>query len=174
MAELPGHLDRRRDLELEGRTSHGWIRRGVLAAMVVVLALALWSFFGQRPTETSASARGVSFQLSSPTRLRGGLIFQTRISFRAAHTLRHPVVELSDNWFDGVTLNSIQPAPVSEARGSHGVRLLMGKLAGGKSETLYLEWSVNPTTVGGRDLTATLLDGDRVLTTIERHVIFFP
>jgi hypothetical protein len=174
MADLPGHLDRRRDLELEGRSSHGWIRRGILTVMLALVVLALVGFFGQRPSETQASGQGASLGVSTPERLRGGLIFQTRFSFRADQTLRHPVLELSNNWFDGVTLNSIQPAPISEARGEHGVRLLFGKLSAGKTDTVYLEWSMNPTTVGSRDLTATLLDGDSTLTSVNRHLIVFP
>jgi hypothetical protein len=136
--------------------------------------LALLNFFGQRPTASSATAQGASLEMSTPSRLRGGLIFQSRFRFSADHTLRHPVLELSDDWFESMTLNSIQPQPVDEERGDNGIRLLFGKLAEGKTASVYLEWSVNPTNVSSRTETATLLDGDQPLTSVDRHVVIFP
>ncbi len=145
-----------------------------MAALSAFLIAGLFNVFGQRPSQSSASAQGATLRVSTPTRLRGGLIFQTRVSFSADHTLRHPVLELSDPWFESMTLNSIQPAPVSEARGADGVRFLFGKLGGGKTAAVYLEWSVNPTNVGSRTETATLLDGSRPLASVDRNVVTFP
>jgi|1186.fasta_scaffold00299_3 hypothetical protein len=142
--------------------------------MAVAMVLALFNFFGQRPSETSATGQGASLRVSVPSRLRGGLIFQSRFTFSADHVLRHPALELSDNWFDGMTLNTTEPAAIAEGRGSDGLRFSYGKAAAGKSQTVYFEWSVNPTTAGSRDLTATLLDGDRVLTTVDRDLVVFP
>ncbi len=172
--ELPGTLDATRDRELAGRTHHVWLRRAGLLALLAIVVAALSDFFGQEPSTASSTANGASLGISGPTRLRGGLIFQTRFQFSSSRTVKDARIALSPSWFESTTLNSTSPQATSESFGAGGVRYSFGSLRPGETKTVWMEWSVNPTDVATRHETVTLYDGMTPLTTVHRTVTIFP
>jgi hypothetical protein len=143
-------LERHRDLE--GRL-WSWSRRGrllVTALMIGLVGLALGNGFGQRPDTYSTATAGLAVRVQTPSTVRGGVIFQTRVDLTAKRALAHPSIVLDRGWFDGMTLNSVQPAPVSQAGAGGGSSFVFGKLPPGGRLTVWFEWSTNPTTVEWR------------------------
>jgi hypothetical protein len=171
LAEL--RLDRHRDLE--GRNREYWGRRAVTGVLVVFVLLAAANVFGQRPSSAEASGPNAQLAVSTPSTVRGGLIFQTRIDIVARQAVAHPTIVLGGGWFDSMTLNSVQPGPAAQAARGDGVTLTYPGLGAGRRMTVWLEWSANPTNVAWqRPETVSLTDGDSVLLSITRHVTVFP
>jgi hypothetical protein len=171
LAEL--RLERHRDLV--GRNREIWARRILTAVFVAFILLATANVFGQRPSSARAAGPAATLEVSTPATVRGGLIFQTRIDVTATDSIAHPTLVLSGGWFDGMTLNSVQPGPADqEARGA-AVTLAYPPLRRGARMTVWLEWSANPTNLAwNRPEQVVLADGASALVSITRHVTVFP
>lgn len=171
LAEL--RLDRHRDLQ--GRRHEHWGRRVVTGVLVAFVLLAAANVFGQRPSAARALGPAASLAVSTPSTLRGGLIFQTRVDLSARQEISHPTLVLGGGWFDSMTLNSVQPGPTAQAARGDAVTLTYPKLAAGRRMTVWLEWSVNPTNLTwSRPAEIRLDDGDSPLVVLTRHVTVFP
>lgn len=166
-------LDRHRDLQ--GRGHEHWGRRVVTASLFVFVLLAAANVFGQRPSSAEAAGPAARLAVSTPSTLRGGLIFQTRIDISARQEISHPTLVLGGGWFDSMTLNSVQPGPAAQAARGDAVTLTYPKLVAGGRMTVWLEWSVNPTNLAwNRPAQIRLDDGDSPLVELTRHVTVFP
>jgi hypothetical protein len=171
LAEL--RLDRHRDLQ--GRHRELWMRRGVTAVFAAFILLAAANAFGQRPSSARAAGPAATLEVSTPATLRGGLIFQTRIDVTATNAISHPTLVLGGGWFDGMTLNSVQPGPADQATRAGGVTLAYPPLERGSRMTVWLEWSANPTNLAwNRPEQIVLADGASPLVSVTRHVTVFP
>lgn len=149
-------LGRLRDLR--GRRTHPWVRRAVLALLGVVVMLAVAGAFGQ-PTRTLADrGAGADLRVDVPDVLRGGLLWRARIAVRATRTIEHPRLILGHGFFEGMQVNTIEPAPASEANRGRQVVLSYDALKAGDELVVYLQLQVNPTTVGDQDTSVQLDD----------------
>jgi hypothetical protein len=81
---------------------------------------------------------------------------------------------LNSRWIDGLTVNTIEPSPVNEASRAGGLVLELGHIAAGAKYVLYLDYQVNPTTLGSRTLRAELQDGDKPITGLTRELRIWP
>jgi hypothetical protein len=168
-------LELRRHRDLVGRQHEHWGGRAVTAVLVVFVVLALANQFGQQPSTSRASGRSAQMTVSTPSRVRGGLIFQTRIDVTAAQRIAQPALILSGGWFDGMTLNSVQPPPASQSPVGSGLSLIYPRLPAGRTMTVWLEWSVNPTNLAwDRTEQIELTDHATPLLSIRRSVTVFP
>jgi hypothetical protein len=155
-------LDKRQDLDrirdLRGRERHPWIRRSLLALMAVGVLLAATGAIGQ-PTKTlSGGGVGASLQVKVPDVLRGGLLWRARISVRAELGMKHPRLVLGPGFVEGMQLNTVEPAPESEAGRGPRVVLSYAELKAGDELVVYLQLQVNPTTIGSQDMSVELDD----------------
>jgi hypothetical protein len=173
-ASTPDGLDRERHVQLEGRGAHPLVRRTILVVLGVWAVLALANVFGQHPATSEASARFASLEVQSPTRLRGGLIFQTRITVRAHTRIAHPTLVLQHGWFESMSVNSIVPNPVTQASVDGTVRMVYPPLPAGHESTVWIYFQVNPTNVGRRseDVVLEGAGGERV--SVQRSVTVLP
>jgi len=55
-----------------------------------------------------------SLTVSSPPRVRGGLLYQARIRVKARRALKQPSLVLDQGWFEQTTINTIEPQPSQE------------------------------------------------------------
>ncbi len=165
----------RRDRHVDAVHAKPWGRRIALGLLAVFVVAGLFGVFGQAPTVSSSAAPAASLSVRVPDRLRGGDIYQARIQIVPRRDLAHPEIVLDNGWFEGVTVNSIQPDPAaeSEQRGGRTV-LAVQSLHAGVPFTLWLQMQVNPTTVGNRSQGVALDDGSRRITRIDRNLIVFP
>jgi hypothetical protein len=168
-------LARHRDLE--GRH---WVwapraRLVIIGLLVLFVVLAAGNAFGQRPSSYTSVSAAATLTVSTPAHVRGGLIFQTRVDITAHRNIAAPTVALSGGWFDGMTLNSVQPGPAKQASAGQGVTFSYPPLAAGRTMTVWFEWSVNPTNLAWQRPTATeITDGGRTLVAQRATVTVFP
>ena len=147
---VPAGLAYDRHVSLAGRGAHPSLRRGLLVILAVIVALALLDTFGQRPSTSRASAGFATLEVQSPRTLRGGLIFQTRITVHARTAIAHPTLVLQRGWFESMSVNSMVPNPVSQTAVDGDVRLTFPRLAAGRTSTFWVYFQVNPTNLGQR------------------------
>jgi hypothetical protein len=169
-----GSIDLSRWRDLERRRAGPWVRRGVMASFVAWAIVVLAGLIGQHPKHQLAAAPAASLDLSSPSRLRGGNYFQTRIIVRASRQLQNPRLVLDRGFLEGVTVNTIEPQANQELSRRDSVVLTYNQLAAGDKLTVWIEAQVNPTTVGRRLQSVSLDDGTTQIARITRHVTYFP
>ena len=158
-----------------GRERHGpWIRRVVIALFCLVAALALADRFGQRAARSEAATPAASMQLSAPAVVRGGLFFQSRLEVRALRAVAFPRIVLDDGWLEGMQVNSIEPAPASEASRGGRVVLTYGKLDAGDVLRIWFQFEVDPTSAGHRSYGVELDDASTRLVRLSPSLTVLP
>lgn len=167
-------LDRDVDLELRGRGHHTLLRRLCLAVLALIVVAALLNVFGQESTTTVAAGRKAVLSVDTPVRLRGGLMFQTRIEIHARQGLAHPKLALSPGWLELMTLNTTIPEPVSENSTPEGLTLEFEPLPAGETLVVWTNWQVDPTNVGTHSENTSLYDGPTRIASVHRTLTVFP
>lgn len=174
MSQLPGPLERARHLDLEGRSLEVWARRAGIAVLLAILGIALAGMFGQRGKTWTASGPAATIRLDAPGALRSGLMYQARFEIEALRPIERPLLVLQDGWLEGMTLNSLQPAPVDETERNGYLALGYARLDAGDTMTVFAELQANPTTTGRRAQAVLLEDGGEVVARIDREITVFP
>jgi hypothetical protein len=174
VSDIPDTLVLKRHRDLEGRRNDPWVRRALLLLVGVPLALALANVFGQHQGATAATSPEAKLTLNAPARLRGGLLFTVSFRVDARSELKDARLVLDPSWIDGMQVNSTNPQPVSE--GSRDGRLVadLGHIRAGSSYLQFIEFQVNPTTVGHRHANVELDDGARKLLVLHHTITVFP
>ena len=174
MAAAPDTIVLKRDRDLSGRGWQIWLRRALFALLPILAALALANLFGQRPGSATASTSAAALDVYAPARVRGGLLFEARFHVFAHETLRDATLVLDPGWLEGMTVNTIEPAPVDETSRNGRLALDLGQIKAGSSYLLFIQFQVNPTNVGHRAQTVELFDGPTRLLRLERTITVFP
>jgi len=170
----PEGLTLRHHRDLEGRERRPYVRWTLLSLLVAFLLVGLANVFGQRPTHATAAAAAAELQLIVPGKLRSGLYFQARFRVSAREELESATLVLDSGWFEGMTLNTLAPTPVGEASRDGDVAFELGRVPAGDEHLFFLQFQVNPTTVGRRSQRVALYDGESLLATIDRTATVFP
>jgi hypothetical protein len=165
-------LERHRDLT--GRGRRPLVRAVCLALLCAVLLLALFNVYGQRRVTSVTEEGAARFEVSAPTRLRGGLFFQGRFRIKAVEELENATLVLDSGWLEDITLNTLAPAPVGEASRDGKIVLELGRVPAGDQHVLYLHFQVNPTAVGVRSQDVELYDGERLIASFDRTAFVWP
>lgn len=165
-------LDRHRDAEASARTV--WARRGFFGLLVAFVVVALAGVFGQRQTTSRADATAATLRVEAPTRVRGGLFFQGRFTVEANERLDHATLVLDEGWTEQLSVNTIAPAPEAEESRDGRLALDYGALEPGETLVAYLQFQVNPASLGRRSQAVRLADGERVLVEVDRTITVFP
>jgi hypothetical protein len=174
MSTTPFGLTERRHLQLVGRGRGAWARRGLLALVVAIPIIALFNVFGQRPQTSSISNSSAALVVNAPTTVRGGLLYTASFRVTAHQALRHVRLLLDPGWIDGMQVNSTNPEPASESSDNGRLALTIGPIAKGRSALYFIEFQVDPTTVGRHRQNVDLDEGTRTLLTIRRSVTILP
>lgn len=174
MATAPDGLTLERNRDLEGVETRPWLRRALVALLCVPLVAGLLNAFGQRPQKTEASVTEASLSVYAPKRVRSGLYYETRFHVVAHEDLAEARLVLDSNWGEGITINTIEPAPVGSASRDGDLSYELGHVPADESYILFVQQQVNPTTVARRTQRAELWDGERHLLTIERPFTVWP
>jgi hypothetical protein len=170
----PDELTLARHRDLEGRERRPFIRWALLSLIGLVVLLGLLNVFGQRPQTETVAANGVELEVYSPERVRSGLFFMSRFTIRADEEIEAATLVLDPGWLEGMTLNTLEPAPVGEANRDGKLALELGRVRAGTKHVFFLHFQVNPTNVGHRSQDVALYDGETQLLTIDRDVTIFP
>jgi hypothetical protein len=174
VAPAPDTLTLSRHRDLEGREKRPVIRWLLLGVIGIFLLLGLGNAFGQQPQIDRAAADGVELEVYSPRRLRSGLYFMTRFTLRTTREIEKATLVLDPGWLEGMTLNTLEPAPVGEANRDGKLALDLGRVRGGSEHVFFLHFQVNPTNIGRRSQDVELHDDTRPLLHIDRTVTVYP
>jgi hypothetical protein len=176
MTDVPDTLVLKRHRDLEGMARSGiWIRRGILTLIAIVVLLGLLNVFGQRPVTARNETSAATISLYAPTAIRGGDFMQARFHITAKRDLAKTRLELDPGWAEGMSINTIEPSPVSEASNDGRLSFELGHIPADKSFILFMQFQVNPTNVAWhRPQNVTLFDGNQVITTIHRTITVYP
>jgi hypothetical protein len=174
MAQPPDTLTLARHRDLEGRERRPYVRWTILTLLGLLCLLGLGNVFGQRPDTATAANDGVELEVYSPERLRSGLFFMSRFTIRAQREVESATLLLDPGWLEGITLNTLEPAPVGEANRDGKIALDLGRVRAGTEHVFFLHFQVNPTEVGHRSQDVALLDGETPLVHVDRTVTIFP
>lgn len=174
MSRAPDQLTLERHRDLSGHAHRPFVRWALLTLLGLLVLLGLLNAFGQRPHTDTAAANGVELEVYSPQRLRSGLFFMTRFTIRAERDLKAATLVLDPGWLEGITLNTLVPAPVGEANRDGKIALDLGHVPARTKHVFFLHFQVNPTEVGRRAQDVELHDGETSLLAIDRTVTIFP
>jgi hypothetical protein len=173
VADAPQFLTLKRNRDLGGWRDL-YVRRLLVALLAVFLLAGLLNLFGQRPSTSSASVAAAKLSVYGPRAVRGGLYFETRYHVQAHQDIKDAQLVLSSGWLEGMTINTIEPGPLSEGSRNGKLVLDLGHIAAGRRYLLFMQYQVNPTNVGHRVQSVELYDGNTLLTTVRRTITIFP
>lgn len=152
-----------------------WVRRAIICLLTAVIVVALCNVVGQRSSDATVHTTAVDVTLHSPTAVRAGLLFQARITVAARVPLPKAELVLNHGFFDGLTLNTAEPAASREASRPDGsVVMSLGNLAAGDTVVQYLEYQVNPTSFSQRPLRITIQSNGTTVATLRRTLTIIP
>jgi hypothetical protein len=171
MADESIHIDRHR--ELEGRGYEPWVRRGILALMLLLVVLALLNVFGQRTHDSQAAGPAAVLGVEAPEAVRSGLLYQARFTITARRDIKQPELVLGPGWLDGLTVNTIEPQASQESNRNGHLTLVYDELKPGDTLRVWVDYQVNPTTRGRRLQLTELDDGDKPLVVHPRTLTIF-
>lgn len=174
MAGIPDTIVLKRDRDLDGRDGQLWARRVLFGLLCVIPLLALLNLFGQHPSTTEAAAPSAHLSVYAPSRVRGGLLFEARFHVTAKRELRNATLVLDSGWLEGMTVNTIEPSPTSEASKDGNLSLVLGHIPPGRTFLLFMQFQVNPINVGRRAQDVALYDGNRKLLELHHTITVFP
>jgi hypothetical protein len=174
VSSLPEYLDRNAHVDLHGRNIEPLFRRAGIFLLTVACALGLANVFGQHTHVRSVDAEAAKLTVETPGSARGGLIYQTVFRVDAHRYLPKPTLVLDPGWFDGLTINTVQPDSVTWGQREGRNTIELGPLRAGEHFVLRLQYQVNPTVLGHRTQNVVLADGETPLLTLEHAHTIFP
>jgi hypothetical protein len=174
MSEPPEGLTLGVNRDLEGRQRSPVARWAIAGLLTALVLFGLLNVFGQRPQTKTERGGGAELKLYVPDRVRGGLTFESRFHLTAVDEIQDATIVLEPGWLEGITLNTVEPAPVGETSREGRIALELGHIPAGRDYLLFLHFQVNPTNVGRRSAGVDLYDGDRLLLHVDRTVTVFP
>lgn len=174
MSQLPDGIDLPRHRDFEGRELGQWLRRGWLLLLLAFVVAALFNLFGQAATTSEAEGAAATLTVTAPEAVRGGIYYQARFTIHAREALGAPVLQLDRGWYEGTTVNTVEPEPAATTSDENHVELRFPPLAPGRTLVVYINLQANPTNVGSHDADVSLLDADRPIATVDRTQIDWP
>jgi hypothetical protein len=174
--EVPDYLDLPVHRDWVGRRFELWLPSVIFGLLCLIPLLALLGVFGQSPhVERVANPNGAAtLELSAPTAVRSGLLWEARFDIRAKREIKDAVLVLDSGWLESMTLNSAEPGPASETSRNGGIALDLGAIPAGKLWRQYLHFQVNPVNAGSQSQGVTLYDGNVPLLHLNRDVMVWP
>ena len=145
-----------------------------MTVFAAISLLALWGFIGQRASESVARAGDVTMIVSGPSTVRGGLYYQVTVDITTRTAIENPRLVLDEGWWEGMQVNSIEPAPESETPRDGRVVLTYGALAPDDRLKIWFQFQVDPTSTGGRSHAIELDDEARPLVRVDREITVLP
>jgi hypothetical protein len=175
VTDLPAEIDLDRHRDFKGRRAGQWVRRGFLLLLLLFLVAALANVFGQAAATDTASGAAGTLSVKAPSRVRGGLTYQSEFTIQATAALGAPTLILDRGWIDQTTVNTIQPEPAGSTTDAEGnLKLRFAPMPPGRTLVVYIEFQANPINVGSHEAGVSLYDGARRVASISRTQFDFP
>jgi hypothetical protein len=173
-AERPEGIVLKHDRDLESRGWQIWVRRTCMLFPAAIVVAALLNVFGQTRVTASSASAVATLGVNAPEHLRGGLLFEARFDLHARADIADARLVLDEGWLEGMSINTIEPSPISETSRDGRLQLDLGHMAAGAVYRLYMQFQVIPTNIGSRSADVTLLDGTTRLLSVDRTITVLP
>jgi hypothetical protein len=151
-----------------------WFRRVALLFLLGIVAAGLANVFGQDSSVDLTTAPAASLEVDAPAAARSGVIYQAKLTVASRRELKRPTVALDEGWFDGLTINSVNPEPVEWSQTNGRNVLSFGRIPAGSMFVVRLEYQVNPTTFGRREQGVVLADRGVAVAAVSRALTIYP
>jgi len=151
-----------------------WARRAFVTLFAAIAVAALLDAFGQKSSTTTVEATEGSVSVRAPDAVRGGLFFQTLLEVRARTRIAEPRIVLDGGVLDGMQVNSIEPAPASEASRNGLVELSYDAVEPGELLRIWMQFEVNPTNAGRHSYGIEVDDATQPIARVQRTLRVFP
>jgi hypothetical protein len=174
MAALPDLLDRKTHVELSRRDVEAYVRRAILLVFVGISAAGLANVFGQHTRTLSVDSDAAKLTIEAPHAARGGLIYQARFRVDAHRDLAKPTLVLDPGWFDGLTINTVEPDAVTWGQIGGRNTVELPPISAGDHFVLRLQYQVNPTVIGHRVQNVLLEEAGAPIVTLRHAQTIFP
>jgi len=174
VADAPDGINLGRYRDMQGRGWHIWVRRSLFGLLTLFVLAGLFNAFGQRPSTARAASPEAELQITAPTRVRGGLLWQAKFTIHAVTELKQATLVLGQGWLENNTINTIEPSPVGEASRNVSLSLDLGHVPAGERHVLYVQFQTNPANVAHRTTDVHLQDGEKLLLSVHRTLTVFP
>jgi hypothetical protein len=174
MSDLPQGIDLPRHRDFEGKAAGQWLRHGFLLLLTIFVLAALLNAFGARPQTEEATAAAATLKVTSPERVRGGLLYQARIEIHADEAIGAPTLVLDKGWIEETSVNTIQPEPAATTTDAKHLKLRYPPLPPGRTLAVYISLQANPGDVGTHDADVALYDADEEIASVDRTQVNFP
>jgi hypothetical protein len=172
----PDYIDLGRHRDFQGRRVERWLPPALFALICILPVLAVLNVFGQRPkVATVTNPNGMAtLELTAPTDVRGGLLFQARFDIRAKREIKDAVLVLDSGWLESMTLNTAEPSPANETSSNGSLAFDLGNIPAGKTWRQYLQFQANPANLGSQSQGVSLYDGNVQLLRLNRTMMVWP
>jgi hypothetical protein len=174
MGDIPDQIVLKRHLDLEGPGFHRRVRHVILALIALFLVLGLFNVFGQRPATRNVDTPQANLELYMPDHLRGGLLYEARLTITAHTDVKNALLQFSPGWSEGMQMNTIEPTPLGQGSRNGDMLFTLGHIPAGQKYRMFFQFQVDPTNIGRRRADVTLYNGSAKLLTIHRSVTVFP
>ena len=173
MADTPQFLTLTKNRDRMERTEL-IVRRSFFGVVFLIALLGLLNVFGQRPKDSLAASSAADLHVFAPTKLRGGLYYEGRITIEAKQEIEKATIVLDSGWTEQMQINTVEPSPVGESSRDGKLTLEFGHVPAGEKLVAWMQFQVNPTNVGRRSQDVALYDDTTHLATTDRTVTIFP
>ncbi|HEY0595209.1 hypothetical protein [Sphingopyxis sp.] len=140
-----------------------------------LLILALFDVAGGRPsTPMKRDFGAATLTIDTPTTLRNGEFFETRIDVRADADIEDAVVAFTPGLWRDMTINTTLPSPAEETFEKGLLRWSYGPVKRGDTLHVKIDGQINPPLFAGTSGSVLLYDGDRRLGKLPLSIRVFP
>lgn len=153
----------------------GRVRWFALVLLATILLVAMLGTFGgwENPKITDRGEAG-SLTIEAPETLRNGEFFELHLTGAAHRAIAKPTLAVSSSYWRDLTINTMIPAPASEAYEDGFFLFEFDPLDAGKSIDLKIDGQVNPPMFAGTEGAVEWRDGDAVLARLPVRLKVFP
>lgn len=140
-----------------------------------LLVLALFDVAGGHPsTPIKRDLGAATLTVDTPTTLRNGEFFETRIDVRANADIDDAVIAMTPGLWRDMTINTTLPSPAEETFKKGLLRWSYGPMKSGETLHVKIDGQVNPPLLAGTSGSIMLYDGDRPLGQLPLSIKVFP
>lgn len=155
-----------------------WHRHASPVSFVIlaaIIALALSGLAGGQPSPLRSQDLGAAqLEVKTPSVIRNGEFFETRIRIEAAHDISDAVLAVSPSLWTDMTINTMIPAAAEESFEDGAYRFSYGQLRAGETLVVKIDGQINPPLFAGTRGEIALFDGERRLGGMPLHIKVFP
>lgn len=140
-----------------------------------IIPFALSGLAGGRPGPVRSENFGAArLEVKTPSVIRNGEFFETRIRIEAGRDVSDAVLAISPSLWTDMTINSMIPAAAEESFKGGTYRFSYGKLRAGETLVVKIDGQINPPLFGGTRGNIALFNGERRLGSMPLQIKVLP